>query len=155
MDNQRNPQEAHPSYTRLLQAAFEIKQLRFASHVGQRLAVSPGTMHQWKRRGVASAHLNDIKRIIGVRPEWLMDHEGEMREPVGGGVSLTPMQERLLILSGKLGPKTLAAYVGIGEALAEQPEVIARHYAGPDRRKQDAACMQKRRNSDSTEQAAA
>jgi hypothetical protein len=104
------------SYTRLLKAAKELRNLDNAAEVARLLKVSDQAIQNWKTRGVPNGKLVEIQGKIGASPKWISTGAGSMTAEPGVG-ELNERQKALLTIMSQLDDKTLDAWMTIGKLL--------------------------------------
>ena len=72
--------DAHPTYQRMMEAAFKLHGLTKPSEVGEFLDLeSPSQqMNAWRTRGIAAPKITYVARKLGCHPFWLEDGDGDM-----------------------------------------------------------------------------
>ena len=94
----------HPTFTRLIQAANELRGWKSAAQVARGLTASglktsEQTMTNWKSRGVSLEAMIDAAKIIGCRMEFIRDGSLPMKREKNGNVVaavFSPDEELLL-----------------------------------------------------------
>lgn len=76
--------QADPTYTRLLEAAEELKGLKSPADIARGLGVLDQHLTNWKSRGIPKSSVMDIAEWLGCNPYWLRDGKGQMRGVVYG-----------------------------------------------------------------------
>lgn len=76
--------ELHPSFTRLVLAAKEIKKVTSLAEIARGLGVSDQNLNGWKSRGLPLPSILDIAAWVGCDPYWLRDGTGNMHGSMEG-----------------------------------------------------------------------
>lgn len=109
----------HPTYSRLLQAAAELKGLKTAAEIARGIGVLDQHMTNWKSRGVPKNSIMDIAEWLGCNPYWLRDGKGSMRITSYG---LTRQQTVVLTAMEKMPGDDQDRLVKISNTFAESDD---------------------------------